>query len=266
MNGYHMTHVQLIHWDTEQADKRAKQLRIAGYDVRSEPLDAASLRELRSNPPAAIVIDLSRIPSHGREIALTIRMHKSTRNVPLVFVEGEQEKVARIRELLPDAVYTTWRRIRGSLSKAIAAPPTDPVVPGSVFDAYKTTPLHKKLGIIENAVVALVGAPTDFEKILGKLPQGAIVKRRARGARRLTLWFPKDRKDLRHRIDKMGAFADRGGLWIVWPKKASGVKSDLSQVVVREIGLAAGLVDYKVCSIDPTWTGLRFTIRKRDGA
>ena len=60
----------------------------------------------------------------------------------------------------------------------------------------------------------------------------------------------------------MGAFAEGGGLWIVWPKKSSGVTSNVSQGVVREVGLAAGLVDYKVCSIDETWSGLRFTRRK----
>lgn len=72
-----MTRVQLVHWNTEQADKRAKLLTDAGYEVNSEPLATASLRELRANPPAAIVIDLSRIPSHGRDLALTIRKLKN---------------------------------------------------------------------------------------------------------------------------------------------------------------------------------------------
>jgi CheY-like chemotaxis protein len=261
-----MTRVQLIHWDKEQAEARAKQLIEAGYEVNSKPPTADSLRKLKSNPPEAIIIDLSRIPSQGGDLAITFRKQKSTRGVPLVFVDGELEKVARIKELLPDAVYTTWSKIDGTLKKSIADPPTDPIVPDSVFEAYKKTPLYKKLGIVEDAVVALVGSPVDFEKILGKLPAGAAVKRRARGDRQLTLWFPKDRNDLENRIDQMGAFADHGGLWIVWPKKASGIKSDLSQVVVRKTGLAAGLVDYKVCSIDATWTGLRFTIRKRDNS
>lgn len=257
-----MTRVQLVHWDKEQAEIRANQLREAGYEVNSKPLAADLLRELKANPPEAIVIDLSRIPSQGRDLALTFRKQKSTRGVPLVFVGGEQEKVARIKELLPDALYTTWTKIRGALKKAIADPPADLIVPDSVFEAYKKTPLSKKLGIVENAFVALVGSPVDFEKTLGELPEGATVKRHARGNRQLTLWFPKDRKDLENRIDRMGAYAEQGGLWIVWPKKASGIKSDLSQVVVRKTGLAAGLVDFKVCSIDEIWTGLRFTIRK----
>ena len=64
-------------------------------------------------------------------------------------------------------------------------------------------------------------------------------------------------------MGKLGEFAGSDGLWIAWPKRASGVSSDLSQTVVRQIGLSAGLVDYKVCSIDETWSALRFTVRDR---
>ena len=64
--------------------------------------------------------------------------------------------------------------------------------------------------------------------------------------------------------ETLRSLADSGGLWVAWPKKASKVASDLNQNVVREIGLAAGLVDYKVCSIDWTWSGLLFT-RRRSG-
>ena len=76
-------------------------------------------------------------------------------------------------------------------------------------------------------------------------------------------WFTKSRKDLDSRIERLGTLAGKDGLWVVWPKKASGVKTDLTQAEVRRVGLASGLVDYKVCSVDATWTGLRFTRRKR---
>jgi hypothetical protein len=68
---------------------------------------------------------------------------------------------------------------------------------------------------------------------------------------------------LERRVGEMGDAARGGGLWIVWPKKSSGVSSDLSQPVVRRVGLDAGLVDFKVCSVDATWTGLRFSRRER---
>jgi len=222
---------------------------------------------LRENPPSAVIIDRSRAPSQGRDLALGLRKAKATRYVPLVFVGGDPAKVARIKELLPDAMYTTWEEIEVSLEQAIAHPPADPVVPDSVFAAYAGTPLPKKLGIKVNSAVALVGAPKEFEDTFGELPEGVVIRRetdeRPDVAPDLAMWFTRSRNELESRVEAMGAFAEKGGLWIVWPKKSSGVASDLSQAAVRKVGLAAGLVDFKVCSIDETWSGLRFTRRKR---
>jgi hypothetical protein len=258
----YMHRVRLIHWNATEAEERADRLRSAGYEVVYEALDAAGLGALRDDPPSAVVIDLGRLPSHGRDVALTLRKYKATRRVLLVFVGGDPKKVARIKELLPDAVYTTWSEIRSSLEHAIAHPPADPVVPQSVFDVYASTPLPKKLGITANSVVVLIGAPEGFEETLGELPEGVILHRQARGQPDVTLWFTKSREELEQSIEEMSASAEKGSLWIAWPKKSSGVVSDLSQVVVRQVGLAAGLVDYKVCSIDITWSALCFARRK----
>jgi hypothetical protein len=171
-------------------------------------------------------------------------------------------KGARTRELLPDATYTTWGRLRSSLKRAMAHPPADPVVPGSVLAGYSGTPLPKKLGIKANSVVGLVDAPPGFEKTLGELPKGATLRRQTRGRPSLTLWFTRSRKDLERGIKRMVPLAGNGGLWIVWPKKGSGITSDLSETVVRGAGLGAGLVDFKVCAVDATWSGLRFTRRR----
>jgi len=255
--------IQLIHWDSAEAGERAKALRAAGYQVAREmPAGSSALRKLSETEPSAVVIDLSRRPATGRDLGLAFRSYKALRHVPIVFVEGDPEKLEQIRRLLPDAVYTTWSRIQSALKRAIAHPPREPVVPSSVFAAYAGTGLPKKLGIKPDSVLALIAAPKDFEKTLGKLPEGVTVRRQARGRSDLTIWFAKSLKDLKSRIRQMGARADTGGLWIVWPKKTSGVISDLSQVIVRKTGLASGLVDYKVCSIDDTWTGLKFTSRK----
>lgn len=257
-----MQRVRLLHWNRTEAAERARQLRSAGFEVIHEPLDAAGLRALRQDPPSAVVIDLGRAPSQGRDVALGLRKYTATRNVPLVFVGGEPKKVGRVKELLPDAVYTTWEDVGRSLEQAITHPPAEPVVPKSVFDAYAGTPLAKKLGIKANSVVALVGAPERFEETLGELPEGASLQRGVCERCDLTLWFVTAKEDLEARIVEIGSWCEGGGLWIVWPKKGSGVASDLSQTVVREIGLASGLVDFKVCAVDATWSGLRFTRRK----
>jgi CheY-like chemotaxis protein len=258
-----MHRIRLIHWDAAAAEERGDVLRSAGYEVVHEPLTPAGLRALPADPPNAIVIDLCRAPSQGRDMALALRKHKATRNVPLVFVGGDPKKLARITELLPDAAYTTWGAIEAVLDSAIAHPPEDPVVPQSTFDAYAGTPLPKKLGIKANSVVTLLGAPEGFEDTLGELPAGAVLRRKDPDPRGVNLWFVRSRQELEEQIEGMGALAKGGGLWIAWPKKASGVTSDLSQTVVRRTGLDSGLVDFKICSIDATWSGLRFSQRKK---
>jgi hypothetical protein len=263
-----MFRVRLIHWKPAEIGEQVAQLRAAGYEVDDAAFSRDSLRAMRADPPAAVVIDLSRLPSQGRDLGMTVRKYKDTRHVPLVYVGGAADKVARLREHLPDATYTTWPEIAGALSEAIAHPPLDPVVPGSLFDVYAATPLPKKLGIKANWTVALANAPQGFEATLGQLPDGVMLCRHEVGPNdpvepnNLVLWFVTSRDELEQEVRQMGARCGAGGVWIIWPKKASGVTSDLTQNVVRQVGLASGLVDYKICSVDKTWSGLRFTRRK----
>jgi hypothetical protein len=258
-----MQRVRLLHWNADEAQERAERLAVLGYKVDYAALDASGLRRLREDPPDAVVIDLGRVPSQGRDVALGLRKHKATRRVPLVFVDGDPEKVARVKLLLPDAVYTTWIKIGEALRDAIAHPPVDPVVPASTMDGYAGTPLPEKLGIKAGSVVVLVDAPDGFEGVLGDLPQGVVLLREeASLERNLTIWFTRSQEELLSRVESMTVQADRGPLWIAWPKKASKMITDLTQQVVREVGLGSGLVDYKICSIDATWSGLLFTRRK----
>jgi hypothetical protein len=260
--GGRLQRIRLIHWKESETEKLAEKLRAAGYEVNGEPVTQGSLRELKRNPPAAVVIDLNRLPGQGRDVGLAVRAGKATRLVPLVFVEGDPVKVARVKKLLPDAEYTSWRRIRSALKRAISRPPTEPVVHQSALAGYSGTPLPKKLGVKPGYVVALVGAPQGFERTLGRLPEGVQLRKQARGKPDLVVWFTRSRRDLERRIGGLGKLAGKGGLWIAWPKKASGVASDLSQADVRRVGLASGLVDYKIAAIDETWSGLKFALRK----
>ncbi|MBM3773999.1 MAG: DUF3052 family protein [Acidobacteria bacterium] len=143
----------------------------------------------------------------------------------------------------------------------MANPPADPVRP-SLLAGYSGTPLPKKLGIKPDSVVWLASAPPDFAATLGELPQGAVLRHDSRGRSNLIVWFTRSRAELERSLARMAAKAGQGPIWIAWPKKTSGVASDLSEQCVRDAGLAHGLVDYKVCAIDPTWSGLLFTKRK----
>ena len=254
--------IRLIHWKAEEAVERAGLLQDAGYRVDASPYAQGALRAMRDDPPAVVVIDLTRLPSQGRDVAVSIRMLKATRHLPLVFAGGAPSKVERIRELLPDAAYASWEAIPAAIAEAIAHTPQNPVVPASVMEAYRGTPLPKKLGLKPHTILRLVGAPPGFESTLKDLPEGVSIVREGQAEDGITLWFVRSSEELVQGLPAHLAAAARGGLWILWPKKASGVESDLSQQVVRREGLAAGLVDFKVCSVDVTWSGLRFTQRQ----
>jgi hypothetical protein len=130
---------------------------------------------------------------------------------------------------------------------------------------YSGTPLVRKLGIKPGARLALIGAPDGFDRTLGELPVGVAVLRAARGPLDVIVAFFIDRSRLERRLTALRtALEPAGGLWIAWPKRASGVATDLTEGVVRELGLAAGLVDNKVCAIDAVWSGLRLVYRVAD--
>jgi hypothetical protein len=127
---------------------------------------------------------------------------------------------------------------------------------------YSGTPLPKKLGIKPGSVVRILGAPKGFRKTLGALPEEVELREDSRGRANLTLWFLPSLEVLERGMQAMAASLEEGKIWMIWPKKASGMATDLSEQEVREAGLAAGLVDYKVCAVDATWSGLLFTRRK----
>jgi hypothetical protein len=130
---------------------------------------------------------------------------------------------------------------------------------------YSGTPLPKKLGIQPGAKVALVRAPEGFDRTLLPLPDGATLRTQARGALDVVLFFATRRRELERRFNGLAsAIAPNGGLWIAWPKRTAGVATDLREGIVREVGLAGGLVDNKVCAVDDTWSGLRFVYRLKD--
>ena len=127
---------------------------------------------------------------------------------------------------------------------------------------YSGTPLPQKLGIKPGARVALVAPPEGFDDVLGELPPGVSVKRQLRGQHDVIIAFFVRRADYQRRLPALtAALETNGGLWVAFPKKASGVATDMTDHVIREVALPTGLVDNKVCAIDDTWTGVRLVIR-----
>ena len=130
---------------------------------------------------------------------------------------------------------------------------------------YSQTPLSRKLGIADGSVVAFPGAPAEFATALGKLPESVTVRARAGGSLDVVVAFFTRRARLEQRLAPLArTIFPAGGLWIAWPKRSSGVATDLTEDIVRELALAGGLVDNKVCAIDETWSGLRLVYRLAD--
>jgi len=130
---------------------------------------------------------------------------------------------------------------------------------------YSGTPLATKLGIKEGHRLAFPGAPEGFETLLGDLPADTAVKSRAVGPLDVIVFFTRRRSELARRLPALRrAMEPTAGLWIAWPKGTSGVETDMTEDVARELGYQNRLVDNKVCAIDEVWSGLRLVIRLED--
>ena len=129
---------------------------------------------------------------------------------------------------------------------------------------YSGKPLVQKLGIKPGTTIAILNAPKGYERTLGKLPS-VTRKSNARTAIDFVQFFTREKRELERRFAALAqALAPAGMLWISWPKKASGVATDLTEDVIRVIGLAHGLVDVKVAAVDDVWSGLKFVRRIKD--
>jgi CheY-like chemotaxis protein len=252
--------VHLVHCNEEEARLVARELRGAGHEVTYRAkADSSTLRELRARPPDAVVVDLSRRPSHGREFAVALRGSKATRGVPLVFHGGDPVKVEAVRRQLPDAAYASGKDLTRVLKHAIAHPPAAPAVPVQMMDRFAGRTAAQKLGIREGSAVAVVDAPRDYARVLGAMPAGVRFAEGDGEGCAVTLWFVHEADAYRSALPAMRGAAGGGKLWVLWRK---GRVSGVNERLIRETALDFGLVDYKICSVDATWSGLLFAVAK----
>jgi len=261
-----MLRIRVVHWKDSESGPLLKACRACGFEVEYTaedlPLIARVVRgSVSSNAaPDALVIDLTRLPSHRRELALAIRARKYTRGIPIVFVDGAPEKVAAIRKLLPDATYATRRQLCARVKAACAKKIANPAAPPTVMERYGTRTKAQKLGIKEASSVAVIDAPRDYATVLGEMPASVEFHEDPDQTHPVTLWFIRDPRDYRDGLRRMRALAAKTKLWVVWPK---GGKSGLNSNVVREGGNEVGLVDYKICALGEQWSGMVFAPRRQ---
>ena len=250
--------LRVVHWNANEAQALVEPLTAAGHTVElTASIASGILKQMRALPPDAVVIDLSRQPSHGREVAIAIRSAKPLKHLPILFVDGEPEKVGAVRRMLPDATFTTRSRLLTALKRA--RPLKDPVQPPPMMERFGNRTTAQKLGITAGMRVAVIDPPAGYERAVGPLPEGAVLEENPRELLRLTLWFTRDPDSMLARMRKMAALAAQSRLWILWRKnKLDGLDGGL----IRAAGIDAGLVDYKICSVDAVWSGMAFAVKK----
>lgn len=246
-----MARVRLILWDATEARERGEEIAKLGHEVDSRvPEGPQMLRELRESLPQAILVDLARVPSKGRWVAQAVRSSKTLRPIPLVLIGGDPAKVGRIREIFPDAAYCDWGTLPATLRKALQSPPRNPIAAkGSISSG---APLNEKLGLKPGLQVKLIDPPSSFLKATGLDEQD--VKKPD-----LTICFVNTMADLEAQILDL---ARTPPIWIAWRKQTARFATGLGMPSIRQVAFAFGLVDYKICAIDKTWSAMLFTRRK----
>jgi CheY-like chemotaxis protein len=248
--------ILVVHLELSEAARLAERLRREGFEAQAfSPRPAAALHALRENPPDAVLIDLTRMPSYGRYVGSELRGYKGTRGIPLVFLNGEAEKTEIVRRLLPDAVFTNWTGVAAAIAKAIRRTGAAPASPN-----YGSIPAARKLGIVGASVVALLHAPEGFQL---PLPEGARIQTRPPGATVL-LAFARSVAALGREMPALERHIEEGvRVWVLWPKKASGQAGDLSATHIVEMCKSVGLSAYKTCAVDDVWSAVAVSRSRR---
>jgi hypothetical protein len=254
-----MPRIRIVHWKPPLAGPLIDAVRAAGHDAEYDAVRGNETAKLiRARPPDAIVLDLSSLPSHSRDMGVYLRRTKYAGHIPLIFVDGEAEKVEGVRRLLPDATYTTLKRVGPAIQKACRKPLQNPVRPPGLMEQYSSRTVAEKLGIKAGSMVAVIHPPRDYAAALGQLPEGAELIEDPEDALAVTLWFVRDPEALQSALRRMRLLALHTKLWIVW-RKGTGVLTDRS---VRELANSADLVDYKICAVNAQWSAMAFARRK----
>ena len=273
-----MRTVKLLSWHEDFASK-AKALTGKGSIVDASPLERTSraVSVMAHMNPAAIVLDMDRLPSNCRAVALMLRSSRSARHIPILCAgvlppdgdEGLPAKYSRLKSELPDIPYAAWPNAAKVLASLLDRPATKPPVVPPLREY--TTSLAQKLGIVSASAkakdqprsVAIVAAPDGFIDSLGELPQTLNVVPKIGQRISLAICFIRSLGELAATLEILTYKLPEGAsAWIAYPKRGRGRAGEFNENHIRNIGLAAGFVDYKICSIDDAWSGIKFARRK----
>ncbi len=258
--------IRYINWNAAEADEYLEKLRAQGFDAEYDERPASrELAAWRLTPPDLFLIDLTRLPSHGREMGVAIRNSKNLRTVPLVFLDGEPEKVERVKHVLPDAVFVASAKLIPAVKRALREGPVkQPVRPAAMMNRYGNRTVAQKVGIEPQTAVALWEAPGKVEQIFEGLPEGVRWVEPDDECAALAVFFARDEVSLKEAFRLAWRYSHIKKIWVARQKAAPGKKraAAVSETSMRETGLAMGFVDYKVCALSDEWSGLLFARKK----
>jgi hypothetical protein len=190
-------------------------------------------------------------------MGVLLRQQKGTRSIPLVFLKGDPQKAARVREALPGAILTTLSNLAPAILRAFRSAPPEPDLPPP-----PAVPLAQKLRIRENSVLALLHAPAGIRVVLDPLPRGVRLQKQPCGAA-VILFFVKSAAALERALPALAPGIEPGRtLWICWPKRTSAQPCDLTANLIRALASPYNLVDSKLCAIDETWSATALSRRR----
>jgi hypothetical protein len=226
--------LRLISWNETDAASRALLLRRAGYRVVANLLGnpGGAVRHFRELNPDAVVIDLDRLPSHGRELGMSLRASRSTSHLRLVFAGGVPAKIERVRNAIPDAIFTRWDNgIATAIERAISQPESPRLRSRELPKDTRSGSLERKLDIKPQTHFAIVYSNCNddpwLDELLSSIPDAAVRQSRMDAATTLALFPVASRRDLiRTFAHARTALTPKASLWIVHPKQTSPLATD----------------------------------------
>ncbi len=222
-----MSRVRLIHWKAEEAQPLIALLKGAGHKVEYD----------------------------GKFTS------PKTRQVPVVFVDGDPDKVAITKRQVTDMFFTTRAKLLSAINSARKQRLANPIAPGRLF-SYHTRTAAQKMGIAKDARVGVIDGPRDYERVIGEVAEGVEFVEGAQPGCTVLAWFVQDPDSYLEMLPRMRAWVAKTRLWVLWKKGGTTRTGAVTPLLIREAAKELGMIDYKVCSVDKSWSGIALTIKK----